>query len=297
MSSIITISFSELDTFRQCGFKHELAYKQRWSRPPNATGALARGLVWHRVLEDRYRYIQEWQRGDRSPQDVAPDYLLSRAEAVLRLAQAEGTNADTLDLAHWMAEGYVERYEDEPHIQKTLAVEHVALIPLRNSAGRPTRFRVKVIIDHVKSVNGRIWVEDHKSHAYLPKDKDLDFHDQFSLYIMGLRRLGKKVFGGVYSTARTNRPKIKELTLDERFSRQYLSRTEPEMLAVERDTLNTARLMYSKLNPAVRSPNADTCNWRCDFTEACLLGRKTNDDNRTLDMLQRTGFVQEIKRH
>ena len=29
----IVVSYSELDTFRQCPMKHALAYKQRWTRP------------------------------------------------------------------------------------------------------------------------------------------------------------------------------------------------------------------------------------------------------------------------
>jgi hypothetical protein len=297
MSATVTVSFSEIDTFRQCGFKHKLAYRDRWSKPPKEGGALARGSLFHRMLEDRYRHIMEWQRTDARFSDVDPDYLLGRGQAVLLEAQHEGTDADTLDLLDWVYRGYCEQWAEEMHHQRTLAVEHVALIPLRNPQGRPTRYRVKVIIDHIKEQNGRLWVEDHKSHAYIPHDKDLDFHDQFSLYIMGLRRLGKPVFGGIYNAARTNRPKIKELSLDDRFVRMFLSRTEAELRAVERDTLATVQLMYSKRNPAVRAPNPDTCKWRCDFTEACLYGRKTDDDGRTLHMLERQGFVQDQLRH
>ena len=287
----IVISWSEIDAYRQCPFKHQLAYVERWSKP-HFEGPLARGSWWHRVLEAHYSAIQRAglnKRSGRDWADAAVDLVFSDMRMV---------DAPDLDLIQWMYAGYLDLYGYDPG-WGILAVEHTAEIPLN------TDFTMKVKMDLVvRDQAGLIWLIDHKSGANLPSKRDLDFDDQFGLYVWALRKMGRKVHGVIYGAARTKRNKVKEQPLEERFSRTLMVRTDTELDTIARETLQTAYSMYDVARghisrgqiDAERHPDTDRCKWRCDFTEACLLGRKT-DNYRTRLFLQETGFERDHTRH
>lgn len=303
---IITVSYSELDTFRQCPFKHHLAYMERWSRhDPTGMGALNKGTLWHLVLEAHYNTLRV---------SLNQEACKASVNNVLWDAAENGTPDELIQLIEWMYEGYVSHWWQRDQDWQVLAVEHTALIPLYTLEGRRTHFRVKIKIDLVvewPKGSRRVWIVDHKSHGDLPYQKDLDFEDQFGLYQQGLHRLGKNISGLIYNAARTKRNKgdiyqpgdpewkttMKPQTLEERHMRHMMYRPEPELLMIEQDALATCQTMYGKANRRERHVNGDTCNWRCDFTEACLLGRRTGNNARTLEMLQETGFRQDFIRH
>lgn len=275
----LTISWSEIDAYRQCPFKHQLAYKERWSKP-HFEGPLARGSWWHRVMEAHYNSLQ-----------TRPGSSVAATRAVQAVfAEMTMQDAPDFDLVHWMYEGHLAKWGYDRQWE-VLAVENAAEIPL------DSEFTLKVKMDLVVREAGRIWLVDHKSGAVLPKQRDLDFDDQFGLYAWALRKMGRRVHGVIYSAARTHKNKIKEQPLEERFSRTLMARTDTEMDTIARETLQTAYSMYRPTtDEAERHPNTDTCKWRCDFTEACLLGRKTDND-RTRRMLLDTGFERDHTRH
>jgi hypothetical protein len=47
------VSWSELDALRQCQYKHQLAWLERW-RPTRESPALLRGRIMHQVLSCHY---------------------------------------------------------------------------------------------------------------------------------------------------------------------------------------------------------------------------------------------------
>lgn len=146
----------------------------------------------------------------------------------------------------------------------------------------------------------------HNSGKDLPRDKDFDFMDQFSLYTWALRRMGKSVFGQMYSAARTqqnlgDKDKSKPQPLDKRFSRTPMSRTDIELNRVAIEAYQTISERYRQQREVdkmggepPRIPNEGTCQWRCSFTEQCLHGRKGGDMR---DFLRSSGFVQDFTRH
>lgn len=308
------VSFSELDTGKQCPHKHDLAYKQRWTTAKDETSAAGRGTLWHKMLDAHYTALKN---DDVKPRDAVDDQLIDFRKA--------GKDPDVIDLLSWMYDGYVEKwgYDDEWQV---LRVEYKCVVPLRypnvdGKPGRLSKFDLKMIIDLVirSRINGRVWLIDHKSHAALPKDKDLELDDQFGLYTWGLRQLGHKVHGCIYNTARTQMNKgdapgaveewerakaagekpgqrPKPQSLDDRFDRYLMTRTERETDNLAQDALSTARTLYSEYNFGERHTNSDTCKWRCDFTEACLMGRKTDAD-RERQFLLDIGFRQNFTRH
>jgi RecB family exonuclease len=297
----ITVSFSEIDTIRQCLFKHELGYKQRW-RTDRTSPALQRGTDWHQILEVHYGEIRQWQQEQDAGVVLVRDAAL--AERIwarvhpLLYDTTTGHQTDEQALLEWMYRGYIDAYGLDPQWD-ILAVEHAPVMWLPTPGGRRSRFQVKMKIDLVvrDRPTGQILVVDHKSGKDLPKDKELDLDDQFGLYVWGLRQLGYDVFGAVHSAARTLKYKdeSKAQPLTERFSRKRLPRTDRELQTIAVEAYRAARLAYSfKEGEAPRSPNSDTCNWRCDFKEACLLGRKGSN---TQAVLRDLGFTQDFTRH
>lgn len=281
----IVISYSQIDAFRQCPHKEQLAYKSRWTKDRDETTAAGRGTMWHQVMDSHYTALKE----GANPTVAVDDRVKGFREM--------GKDSDTIDLLMWMYDGYVEQWGNDEEWQ-VLAIEHRAHAPLRFPSGRKSRFVMKMIIDLIvrDRDNGMVWLVDHKSHAYLPKSKELDLDDQFGLYTWGLRQLGHKPFGSVYNTARTQRNKVKPQPLDERFDRYPMTRTDHELDTIAQEALATAKAMYSPSNQAERHTNSDTCKWRCDFTEACLIGRKYGPDREERFLLD-VGFRQDFRRH
>lgn len=305
------ISYSELDTFRQCNHKHLLGYKERWTAP-GTSPALARGTLWHIVMESHYKILKVW--GEEGRPRALPITLVAHAAdtnnikssnvlipieqalhkaAMAHLYEQGSPVSEHSELVEWMYSGYIELFGlDEEW--KILAVEHAPVMWLPTERGTRSSFRIKMKLDLIVKWDGKIWIVDHKSGKDLPTEKMLDIDDQFSLYTWGLRKLGKRVFGQVHNAARTQRNVSKPQPLDERFGRTRLYRTDRELDTVAIEAYQTCREAYGPLNKGQRAPDSDRCRWRCDFTEPCLHGRKGGDEKQFLLDL---GFVQDFTRH
>ena len=293
----VTGSFSEVDTARQCLHKHDLGYKQRWKRPTTSP-ALAKGTLWHEVLETHYLELMATQPGQHEGVEYMPDTRLDRAVAAVKpLLFTPGGDPlnEVAELVAWMYAGYIESYGIDEQ-WRILGVEYATEVWLPTLTGARSMFRLKLKIDLVVRQDGHIWVVDHKSGRDLPTKKQLDINDQFALYMWALRQLGKPVFGSLHNAARTQRNKDPNTQpLDKRFSRTRLTRTDVELDTVAREAYQMLRAAWAiPIGQAPRSPSDDLCKWRCDFLEPCLFGRKGNDERR---MLEELGFVQDFTRH
>lgn len=261
--------------------KHALQSFEGWHKE-DKSGALYKGTCWHMVLEVHYRAIKQ----STSPKLAVIDYLATLSEEMAQLML-------------WMYHGYLEQYREDSDWE-ILGVEHQSVVPLI-----PGVVQLGFTTDLIIRWRGQIWIVDHKSCSMLPSSKDLDFHEQFTFYTWALRQLGLKVVGSIYSASRTKQNKgdlvpeaqrtgaMKAQTLDQRFYREMMNRGQDECDAAARDAIKTAELMLSSHNQRERHFNPDTCHWKCSFTEACLIGRKTNDDERTRQYLRDTGWHQE----
>jgi hypothetical protein len=314
MPSTITASPSELDSLRQCLFKHEHGYKQRW-QAPTIGPALSRGIAWHTVMETHYRTIktlQEARAAARKEGKAAlKRYDLEHNETVwaktifdavkpLLWSPITAQQTEQQELIEWMYQGYVEQYGLDPDWE-ILAVEHAPEVWLVNERGNRSRFRLKMKIDLIirERSSGNVYLVDHKSGKDLPSDKMLEINDQFGLYTWGMRQIGRTVFGSIHNACRTQRNKDQARhpqTLESRHARKRLYRTDVELDAIALDAYRALRHAYSiPVGEAPRSPNEDTCRWRCDYTEPCLMARKgigTMQEN-----LRQLGFVQDFTRH
>lgn len=310
----ITVSFSELDTYRQCPMKWKLAYEDRWSRPKEDMSALNKGTCWHIVMEAHYRTIMAHQIEDLHGNgeitwDVTTDELLALCQAEVQKIFVywveQDLDEELMRLIAWMYAGYIDRYklDDQWDI---VEVEGTHIVDLVGGV------RLKVKLDLiVRDERGKLWVIDHKSCANLPRESDFDFNDQFGLYVAALEKIGLKIMGAMHSAARTTmnqgdriapnssewKKSMRSQSLDERFSRTQIGYTTAQLSGILEDARADAVLMYSNHNHRRRHMNDVLCKRRCDFSEACIYGRRTGKDADTIDMLQRTGFEQDFTRH
>jgi hypothetical protein len=314
------VSYSELDTLRQCPLKWFLAYNQRWKKEGTAA-ALARGTAWHSIMETHYGWIRSWQLKSGGTDDH-PKRLAAAAQK-RALADAR-TSVDVVirdcglddaekDLLIWMYDGYVEMHGADPDWW-IVAVECKEEIPLPYP-GRTPIFRIKVKVDLVVrdlSLAGHPYkAVDHKSAANLPSDKELDIDDQFGLYQFAITEIGQwPLIGTIYNGARTTRnlgdkpgadvKKNKPQPIEKRHLRYRMSRGVAELRSLAIDA-NKAAIASRRLladdpgEEPYSAPNPDTCKWKCDFLEQHLAARKIGVP--VADVLSRGGFIQDYTRH
>lgn len=320
-AKIEVVSWSQIDTGRQCPHKHELAYIERWQQPTVAGSALSKGILWHELMDVHYGFIRDQQAAGVkffANDDKIRAYLIDHgwegwikehpigkqmwpAVRALLYSPQDGSQTPDQELILWMYQGYLSHWGLDQH-WRILAVEHGVEYPLYLPTGRKSRFRLKTKIDLIVEEafrgRGRLILVDHKSGRNLPKHKDFALMDQFGLYEDSLRRVGRRPFGTVHSAARTHKnvdQKKNPQPLPERFERNYMARTDTELEAIAAEALRDLQTLYRyKPGEAPRHPSDDTCGWKCNFTEACLAGRRGMDER---EILARSGFQINKERH
>ena len=264
--------------------KHALAYRFRWDKEldPQISPALFRGMVWHKIMEAHCGHIQ------------AGATTMARREWIARyLSDVANTDQESADLLAWMFDGYEELYGCDPDWE-VMAIEEPFICRLPTLRGRPSRFWLRLRADLIVRIRmgarRRIWVVDHKTSIRLPSERELEIDDQFGLYTYGVRQNDWDIFGSIHNSARTQHNKA-PMTWEERFSRTLMYRTDQELETIAREAYQTARNAFSfPADIAPRSPDSDRCKWRCQFTEACLTGRKAGNRQENL-FLESSGFV------
>lgn len=306
------VSYSELSTFRQCPLKHHLSYQRRWTKPSPEGGALFKGTMWHNALEAHYKVLQASRMNGRrrTPEQVKRALGACRKAASVWFAgdPETGEQSDTQKLVEWMYDGYVERWGVNEN-WKIVGTEHQIKTPLPDAEGKPSRYVLKAKLDLIilDLVLGTLWVVDHKSGADLPTQLDMDFDDQFGLYVWAMRTMGRPVQGALHSAARTTRNKgdwpgethgnAKAQTLDQRFRHTLVTRGEQELTNIALDAFNAAQAAYppeGMIRSIYSSPNPRSCGWMCDMKTAHLLMRSGRNPD---EVMRESGFVIDFTRH
>ena len=300
----IIVSYSELDTYRQCPLKHALGYGMRWTKPPRADGPLFKGSLYHAVMEEHYRLLKQYQeryrdRKYRMPAQAVEDFFVeARAEIMKLLVDPQtGEQSDVQNLIEWMYDGYVENYGHDEN-WRIMGIEHQINTPLRDENGRRSRYVLKAKIDLIIKdfSNGGLWVVDHKSGANLPNDMDLEIDDQFGLYTWAMREVGKKIQGTIHAANRTQRNKG-FMPLDTRMRRTYLNRGEAELTNLALDAYRVARAAHppkGQKTPPYSAPDPRQCGWKCDYKEPHLLMRTGRNVH---EVMTEYGFKIDRTRH
>lgn len=283
---VVVVSYSEIDTYRQCGHKWELGWRERW-RPAAQSPALKRGTDFHTLMEYHYQVARVGRAGGQWP---GPEAMLERA----RDDVLGGCTDEERELLEWMYAGYLECYGFDPDWE-VLATEYSGTADLPDLGPDYPLFRLKFKIDLIaRDPRGQIWSWDHKTAKNLPNQLEIDLDDQHGLYTWALRALGKDVFGSVHNVCRTERLK-RGMELGERFKRWTTYRTDVELDNIAMEAVRTAAAAYAwEPGTAPRSPNPSTCSWKCDFLKVCPMGRKGMDER---GLLADMGFTQQMGRH
>lgn len=304
------ISYSELSTFRQCPLKHHLSYQRRWTKPPAASGALAKGSLWHLVLEEHYRTIAASAYNGKPRTQAQDDRILAKAWGRIAplLYDDNGKQTEIQELIEWMYEGHVRKWGTDP-TWKILAVEHQIRTPLPKPDGSPSRFILKAKLDLIvlDLELGTRWVVDHKSGGDLPSQQDLEMDDQFGLYSWAMNQVKQPVQGSLHNAARTTRNKgdypggqhgnAKAQTLEQRMKRSLIARGKTELENIAFDAFNAAQAAYPEENQVrslYSSPNPRQCGWMCDMrTEHLMMRQGRNPD----DVMREMGWRVDFTRH
>lgn len=276
-----SISWTEIDAYRQCPHKHGLHYFQGW-RPPALGFHLRRGILWHDILDLHYHGIKE--TGDvRDPGTGAINQIIE----VLNAHGAKDPDHPEHDIGSvclWMYHGYKRWCPAEDAGFKIVASEIEFKVELPN--GMVLTGRVDLIIEY----KGHLWLIDHKATSYLPSNKEIDLDDQTPLYIWAMRQLGYEVRGAWLSFTRAKPLKTRVLQPVERFKRVPIYRTDYELDVVVKEAVASMEIAYGPTNQQQRHPNTDTCKWKCPFTDACIGGRRA--EHLEAEILLGSGFHQ-----
>jgi hypothetical protein len=274
-------SWTEISTYRQCPHKHQLQYVEGWKEPV-LSKPLATGILWHKVLEHHYRGVQS---GDMIPS-------LEAIIALLDEFGARDDQDDTHEIAGklaWMYDGYRERWAAEDQQWEIISIEGEFKVKLPSGVDLVGRYDLLV-----RLMKRYVWVVDHKGNKNLPDGKELDLDDQMPLYIKGVREAtGLPIRGAIYNVARTDKL-VRPMTMDERFKRYLMFRTDYELDRVWEEADATAQRAKDPNDARERHTDPQTCKWRCPYTEACLGGRKAAHLERQL--LLAKGFIRRADR-
>lgn len=274
-----TVSFSELDALRTCPLKHHLTYNRRW-RTPVVSRALSVGSLFHQVLEAHYLEKQGTQAKYPGVQDVFAE-------------SSDDVEIEHFETVQWMYDGYCEQWgaDDDWNV---IEVEKKFELPL----GRGIRLKGRIdLLVEDSSAGGGLWIVDHKTGRELPKGKQLEFDDQFGLYMWLLKRSGLDVRGVIHNACRSYRLK-REMKLSERFMRTYTVRSNSELEVVAREAYDTfVRGLKPWPGQPPRATDPDRCTWRCNFSESCLMSRKTEPDRGIEDLLEDMDCYRDLTRH
>ncbi len=315
------VSYSELDTFRQCPLKWHIGYREGY-KPDYEKEAFRLGHVWHSIMETHYTVIKLWQEEEhggskRSPArgSMGETELLEDCAREVGYAVMDTLDDETRALMEWAYSGYVEMHGCDPD-WRIIATEIKGQVPLR-SGDRELVYVIDLVVEDLDY--GGVWIVDHKFPGDLASDLEIELDDQLGLYwyawsISG-HDLAKRVNGAMLNEARKKQNKgdlpgaietwervkaaggkpgvkPKAQTLEQRFRRTRTSRTVEELWAIADD----ARAVIDAMETGIiySSPNPKQCQWKCDFKEVHVLTRSSRIP--LTEVLEDFGFKSRAQR-
>lgn len=317
------VSYSELDTFRQCPLKWSMGYADGY-RPDTEKEAFRLGHIWHEIMEIHYTVIKLWQDEEhggskRSPArgSMGEEELLETCAREVGYAVMDKLDDETRGLMEWAYSGYVEAHGCDPD-WRIIATEQRGQTALE-PGGREIVYVIDLVVEDLDY--GGVWIVDHKFPGDLASDLEIDLDDQLGLYwfcwltdpddSQFTKVIRKRVNGAMLNEARKKRnvgdmvpvpltaagkPKGKPQTLEQRFRRTRTSRTPEELTTIAQDALKVVKAMdlLAENGALYSSPNPKQCQWKCDFKEVHILARSSNIP--LTEVLEDFGFKSRAQR-
>lgn len=273
----LSISNSELTTFKRCKRKWYLGYFESYGHPERleATGALALGSRVHAALEGHYGHGDDplellnriYDLGFNEIDDDPFAHKELAAEQALALLMLEG-------YLEWIEETGADEYLSDLEIEKTITVPN--FIPGVNLVG-------KLDVMAIRTTDKRRMFIDHKTVQNLADFiNTVDIYEQFPFYCMLLKLADptQQIDGGIVNllrkvkrTQRSTPPYYDRLTV--RVNAQQLASMWRRTHAAVTEIVELRRkLEKNKSDPnahqylAYPSPQSD-CKWSCSFVGVC----------------------------
>lgn len=313
MAEPIIVSWSQINSYRTCHHKHQLEYRERWTRQPSLSSALGKGILFHKALEAYYGVLKVSSK--------LVGNALPSALAVLDTTPVESDfDIEAVETVRWMVEGYHEQYYGDTTWQ-VIDVERKFLVELpKIIEGQPNLWLKGSIDLVVRNEENRLIVLDHKTCSVMPKSGDsFELSDQFGLYLWALGQLGEAPWQAMHNAVKSKRNKgdipgaieewqdkrdaggragvqPRKQSLNERFSRRLITRTPRELDTLAREATASIAMAYMMPQFNERNPDESTCKYMCSFREACLEGRKLGPKWER-EALAYQSFVQDYQRH
>lgn len=266
----LRISHSQLQTFDRCAFSWHITYEKELV-PIDSKSYFDFGNVVHKLLQIYYDAHKNRLAIDKCWDEVA-EY------AATQIALA-GTNMDALSL-YSRAIRLVRRYITEFAVHQdkgwtTLGVEYHFVIPLRTPGG--IDYELEGYIDWIaEDPTGRIWIIDHKTVGNkFWTENELMMDPQMPFYEIGLRGLGKNIFGIQVNMLNSYDYKDFESVDREKLFRRLPSYRNPHELEkiVEEMGLAVDAMEATRLTNIRRRSLKRDCS-QCQHQELCLIDLK-----------------------
>lgn len=188
------LTYSALNTFRNCPRKYKLRYVDHLRRPESPE-ALAFGSVIHNALERWYGHDAHGAVTRRLFEVL--DYIDSQFPH----RHGDDEQKQRWHLARAMFEGYAARYTSEPF--EIVEVEKEFTAEIRNpDTGRPSQtFVIAGKADGIVRLDGELYLLEHKTASSISGDylDKLWTDTQIALYSHYLRELGYPIIGVLYN--------------------------------------------------------------------------------------------------
>ncbi|MBD3271275.1 MAG: Dna2/Cas4 domain-containing protein [Elusimicrobia bacterium] len=238
------LSFSKMQTYRECPYRYYLSYVERWHAPPTPHSSLGHSI--HKTLE-RFHQVN-----GTSMEDLMQAYT--------ECWEHEGFSDPTEEMLFYERGEHILRNYYEQNSKRTsriLAMEKDFSIDLKFCT-------LRGIIDRIDRLpDGTIELIDYKTHKQMWKNKAIRNDLQLTIYKYACSRaLGLQP--GTLSYYFLSHNKKVSTTRDKNDERM--------MLSMLKETAG-------KINRQEYQPRFKFC-WKCDFKERCRHANKKNSPDR-----------------
>jgi len=199
------ISNSKAKTYRRCPNKYRYKYVLKL-RPKSKSLPLEKGTWMHALLQVHYEG-KSWKKRHKQ--------LTKQFNKLWEEHREELGDLPTECLA--LMRGYLRQYPDDLKRYRIIDAEMDEIVTL------PNGLRLQIIIDLIleDTIDGGLWVWDHKFRAKLAEPENMLLDPQLTLYFWGLEYMGYKDIRGVmYNEVRTKAPKVPEFLKSGRLSKR-----------------------------------------------------------------------------
>lgn len=274
------ISHSQAATYNNCNYKWYLSYVEGW-RTKTLAGPPHTGILIHELLQVFYDNFNKL--------GAVESYALVKLKALEQVQALIEEDANLLpraSVALKITEKYIRQfspYEDKNW--NVLATEYHFEAPIVTPNGR--EITIEGYIDVLVSINGKLWIVDHKSVVSRFWDEvQIQLDSQFTTYAACMNILGYPVQGIIVNQVNTYQYKDYEKEPVEKFFRRVRTlRSQTE----QQNTLREVAFVIDDIvdhlerdRPFKKSLTKDCKN--CNFAEVCMY---------TLKGLDVQGFLQQ----